>query len=78
MPLSLYDRQPHLWYPNARKKKRNVYLHMGPTNSGKTYHALKRLEACSSGITTFFSIISIKARRLHLVFDSMTVCMVPA
>ncbi|KAJ1699455.1 hypothetical protein LUZ63_007967 [Rhynchospora breviuscula] len=42
--------QPHLWYPNARKKKRNVFLHMGPTNSGKTYHALKRLEASSSGL----------------------------
>ncbi|KAJ3673294.1 hypothetical protein LUZ60_006668 [Juncus effusus] len=42
--------QPHLWYPNARKKKRNVFLHVGPTNSGKTYHALKRLEASSSGL----------------------------
>ncbi|KAF6139984.1 hypothetical protein GIB67_020375 [Kingdonia uniflora] len=41
---------PHTWYPNARKKKRNVFVHVGPTNSGKTYHALKRLEACSSGI----------------------------
>ncbi|KAI3459409.1 hypothetical protein Pfo_016072 [Paulownia fortunei] len=41
---------PHTWYPIARRKKRNVILHVGPTNSGKTYHALKRLESSSSGI----------------------------
>lgn len=41
---------PHTWYPNARRKKRNVFLHVGPTNSGKTYNALKRLEASSSGL----------------------------
>ncbi|KAK0608891.1 hypothetical protein LWI29_037612 [Acer saccharum] len=42
--------RPHTWYPLARKKVRKVILHVGPTNSGKTYHALKRLESCSSGI----------------------------
>ncbi|XP_051178349.1 ATP-dependent RNA helicase SUV3, mitochondrial [Lolium perenne] len=41
---------PHLWYPNAREKKRKVFLHVGPTNSGKTHNALKRLEASSSGV----------------------------
>ncbi|OVA05418.1 Helicase [Macleaya cordata] len=41
---------PHSWYPNARRKKRNVVLHVGPTNSGKTHHALKQLESSSSGI----------------------------
>lgn len=41
---------PHTWYPTARRKNRNVFLHVGPTNSGKTYHALKRLESCSSGV----------------------------
>ncbi|XVF63070.1 hypothetical protein PTKIN_Ptkin09bG0059300 [Pterospermum kingtungense] len=41
---------PHTWYPNARKKNRKVFLHVGPTNSGKTYHALKRLESSPSGI----------------------------
>uniref|UniRef100_A0A1D1YJ35 RNA helicase n=1 Tax=Anthurium amnicola TaxID=1678845 RepID=A0A1D1YJ35_9ARAE len=41
---------PHTWYPNARRKKRKVFLHMGPTNSGKTYNALKRLETSPSGI----------------------------
>ncbi|KAH9621558.1 hypothetical protein KSS87_007335 [Heliosperma pusillum] len=42
--------RPHTWYPIARRKKRNVFLHVGPTNSGKTYHALKRLECSSSGV----------------------------
>ncbi|XP_052147424.1 ATP-dependent RNA helicase SUV3, mitochondrial [Oryza glaberrima] len=41
---------PHIWYPNAREKKRNVFLHVGPTNSGKTHNALKRLEASTSGV----------------------------
>ncbi|CAK9154409.1 unnamed protein product [Ilex paraguariensis] len=42
--------RPHTWYPSARKKKRLVVLHVGPTNSGKTHHALKKLESSSSGI----------------------------
>ncbi|KAL2508978.1 ATP-dependent RNA helicase SUV3 [Forsythia ovata] len=42
--------QPHTWYPKARRKRRNVILHVGPTNSGKTYHALKQLESSCSGI----------------------------
>ncbi|KAM0944088.1 putative RNA helicase [Dioscorea sansibarensis] len=42
--------RPHMWYPNARRKKRNVFLHVGPTNSGKTHSALKQLESSSSGI----------------------------
>ncbi|KMZ66772.1 ATP-dependent RNA helicase, mitochondrial (SUV3) [Zostera marina] len=41
---------PHMWYPNARRKKRNIFLHVGPTNSGKTHNALKQLETASSGM----------------------------
>ncbi|KAI3979783.1 hypothetical protein MKX01_013878 [Papaver californicum] len=41
---------PHTWYPVARRKKCNIVLHVGPTNSGKTYHALKQLETSSSGL----------------------------
>lgn len=41
---------PHAWYPNARKKNRNIIIHVGPTNSGKTHQALKRLQTSSSGI----------------------------
>lgn len=40
---------PHTWYPKARSKPRKVILHMGPTNSGKTHNALKRLESSPSG-----------------------------
>ncbi|XP_054805618.1 DExH-box ATP-dependent RNA helicase DExH16, mitochondrial isoform X2 [Prosopis cineraria] len=42
--------RPHTWYPLARKKQRRVILHVGPTNSGKTHHALKQLESSSSGV----------------------------
>lgn len=47
--MRFYDRCPHTWYPNARKQQRNVFLHVGPTNSGKTYQALKQLECSSTG-----------------------------
>ncbi|KAL8678969.1 MAG: hypothetical protein Q9186_004738 [Xanthomendoza sp. 1 TL-2023] len=43
-------RYPAEWYPRAREIQRSIHLHVGPTNSGKTYHALKRLEQASSGI----------------------------
>jgi len=32
---------PIHWYPEARKIKRRIIFHSGPTNSGKTYNALK-------------------------------------
>ncbi|KAG0672851.1 RNA helicase [Pichia californica] len=40
---------PCEWFPQARKIKRKFIMHVGPTNSGKTYNALKRLESCSKG-----------------------------
>ncbi|KAJ3282162.1 RNA helicase, partial [Blyttiomyces sp. JEL0837] len=43
-------RTPAEWYPEARLMKRKIHLHVGPTNSGKTYSALKRLEASKSGV----------------------------
>eukprot|EP01041_Mallomonas_annulata_P007206 gene7206-14696_t len=36
-------RVPHEWYAYARLMKRKIIYHGGPTNSGKTYQALKRL-----------------------------------
>jgi len=42
-------RSPHLWYPLARKMKRRWVLHIGPTNSGKTFEALQRLASVESG-----------------------------
>lgn len=43
-------RYPVEWYPVTRTVQREIHLHVGPTNSGKTYHALKRLEQAESGI----------------------------
>lgn len=43
-------RHPIEWYPDARKIQRSIHLHVGPTNSGKTYYALKSLEKAKSGI----------------------------
>lgn len=43
-------RYPTEWYPATRAVQRKIVLHVGPTNSGKTYHALKRLEQAKSGI----------------------------
>ncbi|KAF2188299.1 P-loop containing nucleoside triphosphate hydrolase protein [Zopfia rhizophila CBS 207.26] len=43
-------RYPGEWYPATREITRTVHLHVGPTNSGKTYHALKRLEEAETGI----------------------------
>ncbi|KAL2070407.1 hypothetical protein VTL71DRAFT_13433 [Oculimacula yallundae] len=43
-------RYPLEWYPATRALQRTVHLHIGPTNSGKTYQALQRLEAAESGI----------------------------
>ena len=43
-------RYPAEWYPLTRAMRRTVHLHVGPTNSGKTYHALKRLEEADRGI----------------------------
>ena len=33
---------PPNWYPEARALNRKIVFHAGPTNSGKTYHALER------------------------------------
>ena len=43
-------RYPEEWYPATRYMQRQIHLHVGPTNSGKTYQALKRLEEAGSGI----------------------------
>jgi ATP-dependent RNA helicase SUPV3L1/SUV3 len=43
-------RHPAEWFPATRALFRTVHLHVGPTNSGKTYHALKRLEEAETGI----------------------------
>lgn len=49
--LELADlRFPYEWFPATRQLQRTIHLHVGPTNSGKTYNALKALENAKSGI----------------------------
>ncbi|KAL2918786.1 RNA helicase [Polyrhizophydium stewartii] len=36
--------RPSDWYPEARQIKRRIIMHIGPTNSGKTYAALQRFK----------------------------------
>jgi ATP-dependent RNA helicase SUPV3L1/SUV3 len=43
-------RSPAEWYPEARKMKRKIIMHVGPTNSGKTYQALQRFKSAESAI----------------------------
>ncbi|KAK3721025.1 RNA helicase [Vermiconidia calcicola] len=43
-------RYPSEWFPATRQIHRTIHLHVGPTNSGKTYHALQRLEKAETGV----------------------------
>ncbi|CAE6441510.1 unnamed protein product [Rhizoctonia solani] len=38
------------WYPLARSIRRKIIMHVGPTNSGKTYNALQALAGAESGV----------------------------
>ncbi len=46
----LMEAEPEKQYPEARAMKRQFILHVGPTNSGKTYEALQRLKQAYHGI----------------------------
>ena len=43
-------RLPPNWYPEARAMTRKFVFHAGPTNSGKTHHALERFIDAKSGV----------------------------
>lgn len=43
------DRMPDL-FPAARRMERRFILHIGPTNSGKTYSAVERLKEAEHGV----------------------------
>ncbi|KAI5951841.1 SUV3 [Candida jiufengensis] len=40
---------PAQWFPEARKMKRKIIMHVGPTNSGKTYNSLQELSNSKTG-----------------------------
>ncbi|KAB1271071.1 ATP-dependent RNA helicase SUPV3L1; mitochondrial [Camelus dromedarius] len=43
-------RIPPNWYPEARAMQRKIIFHSGPTNSGKTYHAIQKYLSAKSGV----------------------------
>ncbi|KAF9921990.1 RNA helicase [Linnemannia zychae] len=59
-------RYPAEWNPAARLMKRKIIMHVGPTNSGKTYSALQRLQSAETG--TYLSPLRLLA---HEVFERM-------
>lgn len=40
---------PAEWFPQARKMERKIIMHVGPTNSGKTFNSLQAFAAAKSG-----------------------------
>lgn len=48
--LAIYLQFIFYRYPEARAKNRKIIFHAGPTNSGKTYHALERFLQSKSGV----------------------------
>jgi ATP-dependent RNA helicase SUPV3L1/SUV3 len=46
----LHLNKPQDYFPEARKLKRKIIYHFGPTNSGKTSNAIKRLSEAKTGI----------------------------
>ncbi|KAJ1892198.1 RNA helicase [Coemansia sp. IMI 209127] len=56
-------RFPQEWNSRARSLRRRIIMHVGPTNSGKTYHALQRLKSLSSGV--YCSPLRLLAHEVH-------------
>ncbi|MCI6868847.1 MAG: DEAD/DEAH box helicase [Lachnospiraceae bacterium] len=48
--LDLVPTKPELEFPEALQMKRHFILHIGPTNSGKTFCALERLKTAQNGV----------------------------
>lgn len=46
----VFPSNPKDEYESARKIKRKIYLHLGETNTGKTYNAMQRLKEAGNGI----------------------------
>lgn len=48
--INLVPANPEKEFPKAQEKNRKFILHIGPTNSGKTYQALERLKKAQNGV----------------------------
>ncbi|MCH5254543.1 MAG: helicase [Lachnospiraceae bacterium] len=68
----LMEAEPEKQYPEARSMQRHFILHIGPTNSGKTYQALQRLKHAYQGI--YLGPLRLLALE---VYDTMTAAGIP-
>lgn len=73
MKVSEMDRSidflnPAQWYPETRKMKRKIIMHVGPTNSGKTYQSLQKLQNAKSGY--YAGPLRLLAREIYENFNS--------
>lgn len=48
--ISIVPSRPEMEFPKALEMERRFVLHVGPTNSGKTYQSLLRLEQAQHGV----------------------------
>ncbi|MCI8862712.1 MAG: ATP-dependent helicase [Lachnospiraceae bacterium] len=48
--LELVPSRPEMEFPEVRKMHRHFILHIGPTNSGKTFRSLERLKTAGKGV----------------------------
>ena len=48
--LELVPARPEMEFAEVRELRRHFVLHIGPTNSGKTFHALERLKTAACGV----------------------------
>ncbi len=48
--IDLVPTRPETEFPKALEMPRHFVLHIGPTNCGKTYHALERLQQAANGV----------------------------
>ena len=48
--LEMVPSRPELEFPESLKMERHFILHIGPTNSGKTYQSLERLKSAWNGV----------------------------
>ena len=48
--IDMVPTKPETEFPRALEMSRHFVLHIGPTNCGKTYHALERLKQAETGV----------------------------
>lgn len=63
--------RPSDWYPGARKMKRKIIMHVGPTNSGKTYNSLQAFAKAKSGY--YAGPLRLLAREIYEKFQSQAI-----